>query len=455
MIELLRRAAAVVPDGAAVVDDDRPHTYAEMASWSEAVADALVDQGIERFAIATTDAAATIALLAGASLVSAEACQYAGTDSPADIAALLPRFDHRTLVTDRDDLADLDCQVLRVGDLAPVGASSGSARAVPTGPRPLLILTTGTTGLPRAARHDWSRALRSLLRLELRPGPRWLLAYGPHQFAGMHYVMNMLALGVTLVAPRERRPKDSVAAMRDHEVTGVSATPTWWRFVLAELAADGGPTPALEQITLGGEAVPDALLAQLTATFPDARITQIYGANQFGTSGSVKDRRAGLPASMLERDEDALVQVKIVDGELWVKSKVGMLGYYGEDPVDPDDWRPTGDRVDLVGDRILFRGRTSEIINVGGVKVHPVPVEEAIGAVPGVRLVRVFGRENRLTGAIVAAEVVAEPGVPTDALADAIRAACSELPAAMRPRSIKFVEELAVRGGKVDRRTSA
>ena len=455
MIELLRRAAAVVPDGAAVVDDARTYSYPEMAAWAEALADALVDQRIERFAIVTTDAAAAVALLAAASLVSVEACQYAGTDTPSDIAALLDRFDHEVLVTDREDLAGVDARVLSVDDLAPVGATSASDRPVPTGERPLLILTTGTTGLPRAARHDWGRALRSLVRLEPRPGPRWLLAYGPHQFAGMHYVMNMLALGVTLVAPRERRPKDSVAAMREHGVTGVSATPTWWRFVLAELSADGGPTPGLEQITLGGEAVPDALLAQLTATFPDAKITQIYGANEFGTSGSVRDRRAGLPATMLDRDEDALVQVKIVDGELWVRSKVGMLGYYGEDPVDPDDWRPTGDRVELVDDRILFRGRTSEIINVGGVKVHPVPVEEVIGSVPGVQLVRVFGRENRLTGAIVAAEVVADPGVSTDALGDAIRAACADLPAAMRPRSIKFVEELAVRGGKVDRRTSA
>ena len=48
-----------------------------------------------------------------------------------------------------------------------------------------------------------------------------------------------------------------------------------------------------------------------------------------------------------------------------------MLGYYGEEPVDADAWRPTGDLVEIVGDRIEFRGRVSEIINVGGVKVHP------------------------------------------------------------------------------------
>jgi acyl-coenzyme A synthetase/AMP-(fatty) acid ligase len=454
LIELLRRAAAGLPEGAAVVGEQRTYRYADLAGWSEAIADAMVDQGIERFAVVTTDAAMAIALLAASSLVPAEACQYAGTDSPSDIAALLERFDHDVLVTDRTDLADLPARVLSVDDLAPFGATSASDRPVPDGPRPLLILTTGTTGQPRAARHDWHRSLRRLLRLEPRPGPRWLLAYGHHQFAGMHFVMNMLALGATVVTRRETRPKDALAAMRADAVTSVGATPTWWRFVLAELAAEGGPAPDLQQLTLGGEAVPDSLLEQLGTTFPNARITQIYGGNEFGTSGSVQDRRAGLPISVLERGEDADVQMKVVDDELWVRSRIGMLGYYGEEAVDPDAWRPTGDRVEIVGDRIMFRGRTTEIINVGGVKVSPVPVEEAIGVVPGVQLVRAFGRENRLTGAMVAAEVVAEPGIDTDELAGAIRAACADLPAAMRPRSIKFVEELAVRGGKINRRVA-
>src|SRR5256885_203780 len=81
-------------------------------------------------------------------------------------------------------------------------------------------------------------------------------------------------------------------------------------------------------------------------------------------------------------------------------------------------------------DRILFRGRSSEVINVGGVKVHPLPVEDRIGAVPGVDMARVFGRPNAMTGAIVAVEVVAAPGADTDQIAAQIRAACADLPAA-------------------------
>ena len=76
-------------------------------------------------------------------------------------------------------------------------------------------------------------------------------------------------------------------------------------------------------------------------------------------------------------------------------------------------WRPTGDLIEIVGTRVLFRGRQSEIINVGGVKVHPLPVEERILALESVEAARVFGRPSKLTGAIVAVEIVPAGGVET------------------------------------------
>jgi acyl-CoA synthetase (AMP-forming)/AMP-acid ligase II len=165
-------------------------------------------------------------------------------------------------------------------------------------------------------------------------------------------------------------------------------------------------------------------------------------------SGSVRDGRPGLPADLLQRGDDALVAFKIEDGELWVRSRIGMLGYYGEEDA-ADEWRSTGDLVELVGDRILFRGRASEVINVGGVKVHPLPVEERVSAIPGVKLVRAYGRPSALTGAIVAVDVVPHEGADTDELYDAVKAACADLPAASRPRSINFVDAIETVGNKV------
>ncbi|MCK5891557.1 MAG: class I adenylate-forming enzyme family protein [Aeromicrobium sp.] len=453
MDELLRRVAAVDPARVAVVTHDGTRTYGQLADDALRVAAALTERGIRRFAIAEVEAAAVLPLLAGASLAGAEACQYP-PDAPDDLRSLVERFDHDVLVTDRDDLAGLAPQVLGTGALLG-GASDPSVVVDPTPTddvRPHLVLTTGTTGAPRGVRHDWNRLVRGTARVRPAPDERWLLAFGLHQFAGLQVLLHVAAAGSVLVAPAPRRPVEGLEAMRALGVTHASATPTYWRFLVAQLRSDGGPVPALRQVTLGGEAIPGPLLGELRATFPDAAVSQVYAASEFGSTGSMRDGRPGLSIDVLDRGDDADVDMRIVDGELWIRSRTGMLGYHGEPPIEADGWRATGDRVEIEGDRVLFRGRTSEIINVGGVKVHPLPIEERVAAVDGVVMARVYGRPNAMTGAIVALEVVAAPGTDEAELKTALKAACADLVPASRPRSITFVDEIVTTGSKILRR---
>lgn len=443
MIELLRRAAGERP---AVISDVGTTTYGELLTAAEEVAAGLRSRGLTRIGLVEVDAPRVIAVLAGASLAGVEVCSLPPED-PEAVASLAARFGLAVLVSERTDLAG---EVLALAALRSVGRLTAPVPAA----RPVLVLTTGTTGESRGVRHDWSRLVAAAQRVTPAPGQRWLLAYGLHQFAGLQVLVHVLSAGATLVAPTPRRPREGLAAMRAHGVTHASATPTFWRFLLAELRSDGGSVPALQQVTLGGEAVPGALLDELARVFPGVRLSQVYAASEFGATGSVRDGRPGLPASVLERPEDSDVCLRVVDGQLWVRSRIGMLGYVDEEPVSDQDWRPTGDLVEVVGDRLLFRGRTSDVINVGGVKVHPLPVEERVGAVPGVVAARVFGRPSAMTGAIVAVEVVLSDGADEDDVDDAIRSACADLPAAARPRSVRFVPALALAGDKTSRRVS-
>jgi acyl-CoA synthetase (AMP-forming)/AMP-acid ligase II len=447
LIELLRRAATVEAERPAIVTNDRSVSYGDLVELADAIAAQLRARGITRFGIIDHDAINVVALLAAASSVGVETCVYPPVESPDEAAAIAVRFDHDLLVSNRTDLTG-PAKVVSIADL--VGATSEPVE-LSGAARPLLVFTTGTTGFPRAVRQDWSRVLRPFIPVQPAPTERWLLAYGLHQFGGLQLLLHVTGAGATLVAPVPRLPAAGVAAMRAHRVDHASATPTYWRFVLAELKEGGGELPPLRQITLGGEAVQSRLLQDLEATFPDARISQIYGANESGNLRSVRDGQNGLPLSVLQDRPDADVSLKIVDGELWVRSRIGMLGYYGEEPIDADAWRPTGDLVDIVGDRIMFRGRTSEIINVGGVKVDPLPIEERISALPGIAFTRVFGRKNPLTGYIVAVELVAEPGVDTEALQQSVRDACADLAPASRPRLIRFVDTIATTGNKMIR----
>jgi acyl-CoA synthetase (AMP-forming)/AMP-acid ligase II len=448
VIELLERVASDDPDRAAVVTHTVTRSYREVLDDARRVAAALARAGVTRLAVVDHEAPVIVPLLAGASAAGVEVTQYPPAE-PDEIRRLLASFDHDVLVTDRRDLAGLGARIVPTSELLD---AAPSVRLPPADARPHLVLTTGTTGAPRGVRHDWTRLTSGASHVSDGAGQRWLLAYGLHQFAGLQVLLHVFAAGATLVAPAPRRPTEGLAAMRELGVTHASATPTYWRFVVAELRADGGPVPELRQVTLGGEAIPGPLLDVLRATFAGASVSQVYAASEFGSTGSVRDGRPGLSVDVLDRGDAAPVDLRVVDGELWVRSRTGMLGYYGEPPVDADGWRPTGDLVEVVGDRVVFRGRSTDVINVGGVKVHPLPVEERVAAVPGVDLARVHGRPNAMTGAIVALEVVPTPGADLDALKLALRAACADLPSAARPRSIRFVETLDTAGGKIVRR---
>jgi acyl-CoA synthetase (AMP-forming)/AMP-acid ligase II len=459
MILLLERAAAELPDQPAVVTGEGTTTYAELRVGARRVAAGLRQRGVTRFAVVEPDARRVLELLAGAALAGSEPCQYQGDIDPAEFAAQAAALGHDVVVTRRTDLEG------PFGLLDPdaLGADEAAGPAQPGSTQPLLIRTTGTTGVPKAARHDWSILGRTVARVTPRPQQRWLLAYGPHQFAGIQVLQHVLASMATLVAPFPRQPRDGLEALVTADVTCASATPTYWRFLLAEARARRAALPPLEQITLGGEASPGDLLEELREAFPGARISQVYASTEFGSVASVRDGLPGLDAASLHSASNPDAHLRVEDGELWVRAGGGMIDYVGEAENDDasgmeTEWRRTGDLVEIIDGRVLFRGRESEVINVGGVKVHPLPVEERISALDTVAAARVFGRANRLTGAIVAAEVVPSggpDGADLEALREQIREAVADLPRAWQPRSVAFVDMIETRGDKTVRRVEA
>jgi acyl-CoA synthetase (AMP-forming)/AMP-acid ligase II len=455
MIQLLEAAAAESPGQTAVVTPEASVTYGDLLGQSRRVSRALRQRGIRQFAVVEPDAAWVIRLLAGAALAGAEPCQYQPDTDSNELAVQMAALGHSVIVSRRDDLSCVpgavrpETLIQAEPDSSPVG----------TGAQPLMIRTTGTTGTPKAACYDWHVLIRTVAGVRPAPEERWLLAYGPQQFAGIQVLLHAMAGHATLVAPFPRLPKHSLQAMLDEKVTCVSATPTFWRFLLVELRSRNIEVPALRQITLGGEAVPPDLLTDLRDLFPEANVSQVYASTEFGSVTSVRDGRPGIPVSALHRDDNPQSKLRVHDGQLWVRADAGMVGYAGEartaaHDADPDVWRPTGDLVEIVGDRILFRGRDSEVINVGGVKVHPLPIEERILALPDVEAARVYGRPSKLTGAIVAVDIVPAGGVAAadlDKLRQAVKEAVSDLPRACQPRSVNPVDAIETRGGKTIR----
>ncbi len=446
MIELLTAAAAARPDGLALVSPYGEVTYRQLLRDAEVAAANLRARGARRVAVLEPDPAHVIAVLAGASRVGVEACVYPLAATQDVVEELRSRLEHELLITSREEYVD---RVVRARDLLVPPADGAELGPMPED-RPHMVLTTGTTGASRGARHTWDRLLGPARRIRETPDQVWLLAYALNQFGGLQILIHVLAAHATLVVGASFQPRDALVAMRDGGVTHASGTPTFWRFLLSELKADGGAVPDLTQVTLSGEAVPAPLLERIRATFPHANVSQIYAATEFGQAITVRDGLSGLPASMLESGGE--IELKIVDDELWVRSQAGMRGYHGEADLEPGSWRPTGDLVEVVGDRVEFRGRKTDVINVGGVKIHPVQVEERVSVVPGVAMARVFGRKNALTGAVVAVELVLERGHERESVEHAVREACADLPPAARPRSFRFADEMTTTDNKLTRR---
>jgi acyl-CoA synthetase (AMP-forming)/AMP-acid ligase II len=226
---------------------------------------------------------------------------------------------------------------------------------------------------------------------------------------------------------------------------------------LVALLDDGSsPLPDLRQATLGGEASSSKLLDDVRRLFPRAKVSHVYASTEVGSGVSVGDGQQGLPLSILERPDDAEVQFRIVDGQLEARSDVGMFGYHGDESGESEDgWRATGDLVEVREGRIYFVGRASETINVGGVKVHPLSIEDVVTKVPGVQLAHAYARSNPVSGQIVAVDIVPVLDTDLDDLEDAVREACEILAPAAQPRRIRFVDEIDLRENKISRSKAA
>jgi acyl-CoA synthetase (AMP-forming)/AMP-acid ligase II len=391
--------------------------------------------------------------------------------SPACLAALalLDRLDCDTFLIDgrlgRDEAIRLGTELrlgtVLIGPEAPSDAAieqlaladelPGSCQSTVT------ILTSGTTGKPKAARHTWASLSRPVRIVADSTGPRWLLTYRPHLYAGLQVVLQCLVNGGTLVVPEpDAAPAAIPELMRSARVEYASATPSYWRRLL--LFAEPAVLRAvpLVQITLGGEVVDQQILDALHRAFPTARIVHIYATTELGRCFSVSDGKTGFPARYLCEPTSDGVLLRLEDGELVVRSANAMQGYdHAGTRPPPGAWgHRTGDLVEVVDDRIYFIGRRTDMINVGGNKVHPVEVERVLRTVSGVADARVYGKRSSIAGELVACQVVPAAGVDTTALREAIIAAClAELTPFQRPRLIDFVTEIALEdSGKMNRR---
>ena len=164
-------------------------------------------------------------------------------------------------------------------------------------------------------------------------------------------------------------------------------------------------------IRLSGEIADQGILDALRARYPDARIGHAFASTEAGVAFEVDDGLAGFPAGSSDRPAtcaSASTMARCGSAPRGPRSAISARPTGRS--TDVDGFVDTGDIVERRGDRYYFLGRRSGVINVGGLKVHPEEVEAAINRHPSVRMSKVRPKQSPITGSLVAADVVLEPG---------------------------------------------
>jgi acyl-CoA synthetase (AMP-forming)/AMP-acid ligase II len=268
-----------------------------------------------------------------------------------------------------------------------------------------------------------------------QPPRRWLCPYTPGTYAWWQVVTLSLAHPQQEIVFVEGDELDGWPELALAEgVTAASGTPTFWRQALWRSGATVGQLP-LEQITLGGEPVDQAILDQLRALFPDARISWIYASSEAGASIAVHDGRAGFPAAWLDRVVPGRPGLSVESNELLIASPWSADGMTGV--------IRTGDRVEVQGDRVLITGRVaSDEINVGGSKASAAEVRRILLDHPDVVWAQVGGRKAPIVGNVVTADVVVSAPVTEQELT---AWSAQRLPDYAVPRRLRFLDAIPIK----------
>ncbi|GAA4392880.1 acyl-CoA ligase FadD12 [Actinomadura verrucosospora] len=330
----------------------------------------------------------------------------------------------------------------------------------------VVLMTSGTTGTPKGARHDLSAssllpaALSHLMRVPVRSGAPIVIGPPLFHLLGFAYTTVGLAMGMPLVLSRRFDPRQVLETIADCRAEALVAVPVMLQRILD--VRDAPPTPALRAVVCGGAALHPHLSEAFMDAFGDV-LVNVYGATETGwaTIATPEDLRAapgtvGRPSFRLTikvLGEDGRELPAGETGEVYTGGGLRFAGYTGGGGRRTrDGLTGTGDlgHFDAAG-RLFIDGRADDMIVSGGENVFPAEVEDLLGGHPDVAEASVTGVNDERFGQRLAAHVVRTEGasVTEDELKEYVRAHLARYKV---PRDIRFVRELPrTSTGKVKR----
>jgi acyl-coenzyme A synthetase/AMP-(fatty) acid ligase len=301
----------------------------------------------------------------------------------------------------------------------------------------LVLFSSGSSGQPKGAVHDFTRLLEKFTRP--RPSQRILNFLLFDHWGGLNTMLHTLSSGGTVLTVSDRSPEGICEAIERYKVEVLPASPTFLNLLVISQAYQRFDLSSLTTISYGTEPMAESTLRRLGEIFPNVKLQQTYGLIELGVLRS-KSRSSD---SLWVKIGGEGYETRVIDGLLQIRAQSAMLGYLNApSPFTADGWFMTGDAVEVDGEYLRILGRKSELINVGGEKVYPQEVESVIQQVENVSEATVFGEKNAIVGNIVCAKItLIRAEDPKDAIARVTKHCRERLQAFKVPVKIEVVSE--------------
>lgn len=308
-----------------------------------------------------------------------------------------------------------------------------------------LTLTSGSTGLPKAAAHTFQALLLSAAGvnqlMNFNAAESWLLSLPLYHVSGQGIVWRWLLAGACLVLPV------SPLSQALSGCSFASLVPTQlWR-LLREPERPAG----LRAVLLGGAAIPADLVTRAQATGIGCWCG--YGLTESAATvcGKRADNRAGVGRALNGRE------IAIVDDEIWIRGATLASGYWCDGQLWPltneQGWFATGDLGRWHQDELQVLGRKDNLFFSGGEAVQPEAIESLLMQHPAVMQAVILPQPDEEWGA----RPVALLTLAADEKMENIAAwARTQLASFQRPfRWLQLPEDLAQGGIKLSRQQLA
>lgn len=297
-----------------------------------------------------------------------------------------------------------------------------------------IILTSGSSGQPKAAVHSLKNHLASAegsrVLIPLNASHRWLLSLPVFHIGGLAIINRCTLAAATLVLP-DHDCQLSVQLIRD-KVTHLSLVSTQ---LLRLLNQDATSLNAIQVLLLGGGAISSDLLKTVNRlnipSFTSYGMTEM--ASQITTGIAKAD---GCSGQLLP-----LRELKILDDVIYVKGDTLFMGYLDVSPtqpnnitlpVDSEGWFCTKDRGHWSKEgHLQVLGRSDNMFICGGENIQPEEIEAILKQHPQVSDAIVFPQVDDEFGHLPAAIIKGK----IDDIGELESLICNQAARFKRPRS--------------------